>query len=307
MRCTQFARILLRATPLILSLQTRAALAQELEPRTYSPSPIGTHFLVASYAFATGDVLSDPSIPITDVKANLSFFTLGYVQTFGLAGHTASFGFAVPVIRGNLSGNVVDAPREIHRAGPGDMRLRFAYNLYGSPALTPAEFAQRAQSTSVGVSLTMTAPTGQYVDSHLINVGANRWSFKPEIGISQPVGNWFFEGAAGVWLFTDNTDFFNGHDHSQAPLATFELHTGYNFRPGLWLAGDVGYYAGGRTSLDGHENQDRQFNVRYGITLSIPFARGWSAKIAASKGLVTRAGGDYKAVSLSLQYRWFDH
>ncbi|WP_043285445.1 transporter [Paraburkholderia oxyphila] len=307
MRRSQFARVLPRAGLFILLLPASAAFAQELEPRTYSPSPVGTHFLVATYAFATGDVLTDPSLPITNVQANLDFFTLGYVQTFGLAGHTASLGFAVPVVRGNLSGDVVDSPREIHRAGLGDVRLRFAYNLFGSPALAPEAFAKRAPSTSVGVSLTMTAPTGQYVDSRLVNVGANRWSFKPEIGISQPAGNWFFEASAGAWFFTDNADFMNGHVRSQSPLATIELHTGYDFRPGLWLAGDVGYYAGGRTSLDGQENQDRQSNIRYGITLSVPFARGWSAKIAASKGLMTRVGGNYKAVSITLQYRWFDH
>ena len=32
----------------------------------------------------------------------------------------------------------------------------------------------------------------------------------PEVGLSQPLGDWFVEGTAGVWLFTDNPDFYGG-------------------------------------------------------------------------------------------------
>lgn len=90
------------------------------------------------------------------------------------------------------------------------MRFRLAVNLLGDPALTAEEFARRSPTTIVGASVSVVAPTGQYVPSRLINVGANRWSFKPELGLSQPIGDWFVEGAAGVWLFTDNGDFFGG-------------------------------------------------------------------------------------------------
>jgi hypothetical protein len=86
-------------------------------------------------------VLTDPSLPITNVEASISAVTLGYVRTFGLFGNTASFGFALPFLSGNISGNVVDAPTEVHRTGLGDVRLRFAYQFFGSPALTPEEFA----------------------------------------------------------------------------------------------------------------------------------------------------------------------
>ena len=37
-------------------------------------------------------------------------------------------------------------------------------------------------------SLTVNAPTGQYDGTKLINVGTNRWAFKPEVGLSHPVG-----------------------------------------------------------------------------------------------------------------------
>jgi len=295
------------ASAVALLLLAMGAQAQELEPRSYSPSPIGTNFLVASYAYLYGDVLTDPSLPITGVRAKISTVSLAYSRTFALAGHTASLAFAMPFSSGNLSGVVIGAPAEVHRAGIGDLKLRFAWNFIGSPALTPEEFARREQMSSAGISLTVSAPTGQYLPSRLVNIGTNRWGFRPEIGFSQPYGNWFFDASAGAWFFTRNNDFFNGNTRGQDPLMLLQLHAGYSFRPGLWIAADIGYAAGGRSSTNGVPNDDRQANMRYGLTFSAPFARGWSAKLALSSGFVTRAGGDYKSITFALQYRWFDH
>ncbi|PVX76274.1 transporter [Paraburkholderia unamae] len=290
----------------MLLLHAGAPHAQELEPRTYSPSPIGTNFLLAGYAHLSGDVLTDPSLPVSGVNARINNFVLGYVHTFALAGRTASLGLAVPFMSGDLSGLVIGAPTEVHRAGLGDMQLRFALNLIGNPALSPEAFAQAPAVTSLGASLTVQAPTGQYIPTRLVNVGNNRWAFKPEIGVSQPWGNWFFEASLGVWLFTSNTDFFNGQNRSQAPLAITQLHGGYSFRPGLWLAFDIGYASGGATSVNDGARGPSQGNARGGLTLAMPLGHGWSAKLAYSRGFITRAAGDYQIVTVALQYRWFD-
>jgi hypothetical protein len=281
--------------------------AQELEPRTYSPSPIGTNFVLAGYAHVSGDVLTDPSLPIAGVSTQLNSFVIGYVRTFALANRTASIGFAQPFVNGNLSGLVIGAPTEVHRGGVGDTQLRFALNLIGNPALSPEAFAQAKPVTSLGVSLTVQAPTGQYVPSHLVNIGNNRWAFKPEIGLSQPWGDWFFEASLGVWCFTNNEDFFNGHVRHQAPLTVTQLHGGYSFRPGLWLAVDLGYALGGATSVNDGPDGSRQANARGGVTLAVPLGHGWSAKVAYSRGFVTRAAGNYQIVTVAVQYRWFDH
>ncbi|MCX5540804.1 transporter [Paraburkholderia sp. CNPSo 3076] len=291
----------------VLSWLANAPRAQELEPRTYSPSPIGTNFLLLGYAHVSGDVLTDPSLPITGVSTQLNNLVLGYVRTFALADRTASIGVAVPFVSGNLNGLVIGAPTEVHRAGLGDVQFRFALNLIGNPALSPEAFSRAPPVTSLGASVTIQAPTGQYVPSRLVNVGNNRWAFKPEFGISQPWGNWFFEASAGVWMFTNNTNFFKGREKSQAPLAIAQLHGGYSFRPGLWLAADLGYALGGATEVNGGSSSGRQANARGGVTLAAPLGRGWSAKLSYSRGFVVRAGGNYQIVSVAIQYRWFDH
>lgn len=282
------------------------ASAQELEPRAYSPAPAGTNFIGLTYTRLSGQVLIDPALPITDIQADINSVSLGYVHVFDFAGRSASLGLLAPFVGGDVSGRVFDAPNEVHRAGVGDLRARFTIDLLGGPALSPDEFARRAPATIVGASLTIMAPTGQYNPAHLINVGSNRWAFKPELGISQPFGNWFAEATAGVWLFTDNDSFLGNKRRTQAPLAVLQLHGGYTFRPGLWIAVDAGFYTGGATTVSGIGNDDRQNNSRYGLTLSLPMTRNWSAKLAVSNGLAVRAGGNYKAISLTLQYLWFN-
>jgi len=291
---------------LVLSLWSALALAQELEPRAYSNAPVGTSFAIAGYTRLSGPVLPSPAITAVDIDARVNVYTLGYARFVDLFSRTASFTVVLPYADADLRGSVGDNSREIHRGGIGDLYLRGAINLFGHPALRPAEFAKRGDALSGGASLSVVAPTGQYEGYRLINVGTNRWAFKPDVGISYPMGNWFTEAAVGVWLFTDNDDFFGGHTRSQEALTVYQLHAGYNFRPGLWLAVDYGRYIGGRTAVDGAPKDDEQHNSRIGVALSLPLARGWSTKLAYSKGTVVRVGGDYSIASIAVQYRWFD-
>lgn len=281
--------------------------AQELEPRAYSAAPVGTNFLLGGYARTTGDVSLVPSIPITDVRASVNAGLLGYSRTFDVAGRTASAGFVLPYVSADLSGNVGEQGRKISRSGLGDLALRLTANLYGNPAVTPAEFARREPTTTIGTALTIIAPTGDYNSQHLINISAHRWAFKPEIGFEHPIGNWFVNGAAGLWLFTDNNNFFGGNVRGQDPLLNLELDAGYLFRPGLWLAASATWYSGGETTVNGVANHDSLANSRYGITLSLPLAPpGLSAKFSWASWLSGHLGGHFEVIGIALQYRWFD-
>jgi hypothetical protein len=205
---TQAARYFRHVSADVALLWSALTSAQEMEPRTYSAVPIGTNFVVLDYARSSGGFSFDPSLPIANAQAKINTWSIGYSHSFGIAGHTASVAVSVPYANAHVTGDVKGLPEQAYRSGLGDVRFRLAVNLLGDPALTPEEFARRSPTTIVGASVSVVAPTGQYVPSRLINVGANRWSFKPELGLSQPIGDWFVEGAAGVWLFTDNGDFF---------------------------------------------------------------------------------------------------
>jgi hypothetical protein len=296
------ARVLLGAA----LLAGFAARAQDLEPRAYSPAPVGANFLIASYSYQSGEVLFDPSLPITDVHAFINGLVGGYGHTFPLFGRFASVAVVVPYIWASVNGNVAEQYTEITRSGLGDPRVRFVVNLLGGPALTPREFRAHKPEPTLGFSLIASVPTGQYSPEKLINLGTNRWAFKPEFGLSYPVGRWTLEAAAGVWLFTDNTHAFPGTVvRSQDPLYSFQAHVGYTVRPGLWVAGDWTYYAGGKTYADGVPGDNRQANTRIGITGSVPLGRGHSIKVSAATGVSSRIGSRFDTYGIAYQYLWF--
>ncbi len=295
-----------RIVLLIVSLLAGSSIrAQELEPRAYSPNPVGINFILTSYGQSIGGVLFDASLPFSDVDAHLDNVMLGYGRAFDVFGRSTTVLLAVPYVWGDISGNVGEDRREISRSGLADTRFKLSINLLGGPALSPAEFAARKPDTTLGASLSIVAPTGEYDPSKLINIGSNRWAFKPELGVSHPIGPWFLEASAGVWLFTSNDDFYGGRKREQDPISALQLHASYTFRPRLWLAANATYYEGGRTTVDGQRRADLQANLRVGLTLALPLGRQQTIKLAWSEGASTRIGGDFTTYSIAWQYLWF--
>jgi hypothetical protein len=294
------------AVALSLLFETGSARGQDMEPHAYSAVPINTNFLIANYQRITGSVSLDASLPISGVKASINEGSLAYDRTFDLFGTTASAALSVPYYNGQVSGQVFTEGQQVFRSGLGDLKFRFTDNFIGNPALSPKEFAERKPTTTVGASLVVSAPTGDYDPAHLVNIGSNRWAFRPGVGVSQPIGDWFSDTAVGAWLYGENGNFLEGHVRSQAPLMVAEQHVGYNFRPGLWLAADWVYYSGGETSVNGVAGHDAQTVWRYGATLSLPLPGGFSAKLAGASWLTAHNGGNFNTISITLQYRWFD-
>ena len=145
------------------------------------------------------------------------------------------------------------------------------------------------QDLIVGASLAVTAPLGQYDSDKLVNIGTNRWSFKPEIGISKTWGPVTLELAPSVTFYTDNDDFLGSKKLQRDPLYAVQGHVIYHTRHGLWAALDATYYTGGRTTVDGVPGESLQ-DVRVGGTLAIPINRYNSIKLSASTGAYARVG-----------------
>jgi hypothetical protein len=265
---------------------------------------VGTQFVLFTYAYQTGDVLTDATLPLRDVNIKLSSGSFAYGYTFGLAGRQASLSFLTPYIKGTASGTVFEQEQNVRRSGLGDMRVRYAMNLRGSPAMSLKEFGAYKPRTVIGVSLSVVIPTGQYDPVRLVNLSSNRWAFKPEVGISKPAGRWTLEGAGGAWFFTANNNFFGGSHRQQNPLLSLQGNVSYTIRPRMWVSVNGTYYTGGRTTVNGVINDDRQGNSRIGATFSLPLNRQQSIKIAWAKGVTTRIGGDVNTVGIAWQYTW---
>jgi hypothetical protein len=281
--------------------------AQDLEPRAYSSSPVGLNFLVASVGRSTGGVLVDQSLPIENVQAELNVIAAGYGRTFALFGRSALAVVVLPYVWAEATGQIAEATRSTTRSGLADARVKMSVNLFGNAALKPAEFARTRPRPIVGASLTVVPPTGQYYPSKLINLGANRWAVKPELGISYPAGRWTIEGYGGVWFFTENDEFYTGASlRQQDRVIALQGHVSYSLRPQLWLAFNGTWYSGGTTTIDQIKNADLQRNSRVGGTMSFPLSRGHSLKVTYSTGATTRLGTDFNTVAVAWQYAWLN-
>ena len=288
----------------VLAASASIAGAQSIEPRAYSNAPVGVNFLIGGYAYTRGGVSFDTSLPLTDPKLTTSNAVLGYARALDLWGKSGKFDVIVPYTW--LSGSALYQGETVERdvQGFGDPALRLSVNLYGAPALTLPEFKSYEQDVIVGVSLQVSAPAGQYDDTKLVNIGTNRWYFKPELGVSKAQGPLTLEFKAAVTLFTTNTDFFNGNRRSQDPLYSLQAHAIYNFPSGIWGSLDGTYFTGGRTTLNGTLNSDLQQNWRVGGTLAFPVDRHNSIKLYASSGVSARTGNSFDLLGIAWQYRW---
>jgi len=296
--------ILLLLSLLLLAGVTRSA-GQELEPGAYSPAPIGLNIAVVAVTYSAGDLAFDPTGPIQNAEAEISATAVGYVRTLAVAGHQANAGLVLAYARGPLEGDVLGEHQQIHRSGLADPRVRFAVNLLGGPALAPKAFATTPQArTTLGASLVVSLPLGQYMPDKLINIGNNRWAFKPELGLRHVIGRWTLEADAGAWLFTDNTNFYNGQTRSQDPIGSFQAHVMYTFKPRCWLAFSSNYYSGGRTAVNGVDSQALQRNSRIGLTLALPLSPRQSLKLGYSRGAFTTLGADFDSYAVAFQNVW---
>ncbi len=280
------------------------AQAQEIEPRAYSNAPLGMNFVIVGYAYTQGAVPFDASLPVKNAQLKTSNAVLAYARVFDVWGQSGKFDAIVPYTGLSGTAEVAGQPFERNVTGFADPRFRLSVNLYGAPALTLREFRDYEQDLIIGASLQVSMPASQYDSSRVVNIGTNRWSFRPEVGISKAVGPWTLEFQAAATLYTDNRDFYGGHTRSQEPIYSLQGHVIYGFRSGVWASLDATTFAGGRTTLNGVRGDDRQQNWRVGGTLAFPVDVRHSIKIYASSGVSARTDNNYDLIGIAWQYRW---
>jgi len=292
---TQICRPLLLLAALLpaVGLLCSVASAQELAPRAYWPTPNGTNVFILSYQHSSGDIVVDPSLPITGVDSDLR-------------DRTATLQFSVPFSQGVTQGLVDGLFRSRETSGMGDTRVRLAVNLKGAPSMDAAAFQElrKKPETIVGASVLVQVPTGGYEPDKLINQGTNRWSIKPAVGVIWPLHpTWLFEFEVGAWFFGDNDEFL-GETRKQDPILSTEFHLIKRIRTGFWASLDANFYVGGRTSVGESQQANFQRNSRFGATVVFPIRRKHAIRGNFSTGVVTESGGDYEILSLSYVYVW---
>lgn len=288
----------------LCSLASQGALAQSIEPRNYSNAPVGMNFAIVGVGYSKGGIAFDPALPVKDPELKILSSFLAYTRVFELAGQTGRVDLVQPFA--SLSGSANFAGQTIERSQQGltDSVFRVSYHLLGAPALSLADFRNYRQDLIVGASVEVSAPTGAYDNQKAVNLSGNRWTFKPEIGLSKAFGPMVVELAAATIFYTANSDFFGGSERKQDPLYSLQAHTVYTFAGGPWASLSASYYQGGRTIINGKEGNDLQENWRLGATFAMPLSRHLSLKLAASNGLYARTGNNMSLITMGLQTRW---
>lgn len=280
--------------------------AQDLEPRFLSMIPVKGNFLLASYAYSSGNILLDDALPVEDLDASIHSLVAAYARSFSLFGKLAKFDAVLPYSYGNWEGMVNQLDSSTTRLGFGDPQLRVSLMLIGGPALIPAEYAEHeSKKFKLGLQFRVRPPLGQYHPDKLINLGLNRWTFKIGVGASYQIQKFILEASAATWIFTANQEFFGGNKLEQHPLGTMQVHGTYVFKRGLWLAASFGGSLFGEVSLNDEEYKNSQGNTRFGLTAALPIKKGSGIKIAYSSGVSTRYGANFNSIILAYQKMWF--
>jgi len=251
-------------------------------------------------------------VPITGATAQISVPVFTYYYSLNFFGRSANVLAALPYAVGNLQGKVIGAESQLYRSGLLDSAYRLSVNLKGGPALQLNEFVKWRQKMLIGVSLNIVAPTGQSDPTKLINLGNNRWAFKPEIGYSQRWGHWLVDAYAAAWFYTTNPEFLSHNQYfpgtrtqSENPVGVFEGYLSFDFKPRLWVSLDGNFWYGGETGLNGVPNpKSVERNSRIGATAAIPISKYQSVKISYNDGAYISYGRNYQNISLAWQYSW---
>ena len=278
--------------------------SQELEPRSLSNVPVGMNFGVAGYAWTQGNIFLDPALSIEDLNATVHGIVAAYARSINVFGKSGKIDVVLPFAAGDWSGLLNQQFEQTARTGFGDPGIRFSVNLVGAPALSMEEYKDYRQKTIVGLNMQVILPVGQYFPDRLINLGSNRFTFRPQVGISHRVNQWYFEAYTGLWLFTVNKEFWNGNELKQNPLITEKVHIIRSSPKGIWLAVNAGYANGGRAFVNGVERESHISTFRLGGTFALPLGLHHTLKLFGFTTFRQDKGSNYELFSLVYQYRW---
>ncbi|RJX28478.1 MAG: transporter [Desulfurivibrio sp.] len=247
---------LLLAGSLILAFHT--PVLADNDARDYIPLEPGTTLIAAYYNYisatdfyADGDKINSD----TNLSANIGILRPVYYTKLGP--FVIDPQMLIPFGEQSLDGDGVGGV-EISSSGLADPIVTATIWLVNDPA----------SKTWLGFTPFITVPLGEYDEDKALNMGANRWAFKPEVGFVKGFGNYFFELTGNCEFYTDNDDFSaQSLTLEQDPVYTLESHLSYNFSDAFYISGDYFYHNGGETTLAGIDQHDEKDDHAVQLTL----------------------------------------
>jgi hypothetical protein len=266
-----------------LLLFSETAISQDIEPRRWTPLPVGTNVVGVGYLHTDGEIFFDPVLKIEDATYNTKATIFSFLHAFDFLGKSARFDLRLPHKSTRWEGLLDGVPASTGRTGLGDPRLRLSVNFLGAPALGPRELqsyrAERLINTVAGAAVAITLPLGDYETDKLLNLGHNRFAIRPQLGVVHTRGPWSYELTGSVFFYTENNEFV-GTTRKQDPLLTVQCHLTYASPRGWWTSIGAAYDEGAESRIDGVRRDDRRRDLLYGISAGVTVNRHAGLKLA---------------------------
>lgn len=269
---------------LIAFLIGNTIIAQDIEPRRWTELPLGTQTVGAGYAYSFGDVFFDPLLQVEDATVEINTIIASYVRSIRIGTKLGRIDVLIPFNFADWEGQLSGASASLNRTGFSDPRIRFSLNLVGVSAIESNELRDYVMEhpvrTTIGVSVALTLPLGQYFDEKLINLGQNRFIIRPQAGMVHTWRKWSFELTVSTFLFSHNTNFFSGSNREQHPIFAFQSHLIKRLKPGFWASISAGYGVGGESLVNDLPNNDVRADLLAALSFGFPIGKNQGAKIA---------------------------
>ena len=155
-----------------------------------------------------------------------------------------------------------------------------------------AEFRNYQVNTIVGAAVEVTMPLGEYNGENLINLGQNRWVFRPQLGFVHTRGSWSYELTGWLYFFTDNDEFFGGATREQDPLFAVQGHVIHSFESsGHWISLSAAYGGNGQSNIDANRVDDELKQFLSALSYGMPIGERQSLKFALARSRTNTSKG----------------
>ena len=288
------------------------AWSQDLEPRRWTHLPTNLNVAGTGLVATDGDIHFDPVQRIENAKFEMYSLAGSYIKSFEFLGKTSRIEFRTPYSMGRWEGLVNGNYASTRRHGFSDPRIRFAINLVGAPPLKGPEFMQYQAShttrTIVGAALSVTLPLGEYNSERLINLGGNRFIYRPQIGVLHQRGPWQYEVTTTLSIYEDNDDFFGNAVVTQDSMWFLEGHIIRSFAKGRWLGLSGGYSYDGESQINGVPQRNDDHTRYVALSFGMPISKSQSVKLTylnAETNVVI--GNSIDSLIFSWSVNWFSN
>jgi len=253
--------------------------ASATDPRAYVNLPLGTSLTQLGYGTVSSDTSIDVNVApaLTDVEltVDMDLWFYRYAYFFEVAGQTA--GVSIFGAYSKVDAELGPFSND-DSWGWTDPTILFGMPLFGSPALSPEEFGSYHLDQSLVLVLYLTIPSGDYDRDSIINLGENRWAFKPELAYNLAIGE---HGVGGQFNLYANATMYTLNDEaggsalatgdqllSQDPKFGLEGYYSYDFNRAIWGSAGLIWTFGGQQYIDGEKQGEEEDLTNLALSLN---------------------------------------